>query len=365
VPSASATPALPGPSIAEAPAQTTQAAADPVAAGPQPALMPARDHNPSATPASHRPPRNKALLIGLGGLTLVVLAAGIFAAWWFLWPRKAGLIREAKYFPEDCYEIQVRRPDKMRASKHYQDIMQALKKRNGGEDTDEHVFGLRESEIVRVIRMPPGIKGSKFGGMTIVTMKKEITPAEYKKVGHQGKEWHEERVGPYTIFYHDAGTFCIPEPHIVLFAGRDDLREILKREGDPAFSGSFAKMLSQADFDVAETGVVVHQPGGPGLFSALGAVGTKDFEGMVTQADAAEDVSLRTVGFYKDEAAARRALTQLEEAWEKLKAGSEQYRRLAETQSMKLAQAGNTVTLTGTIRTVDVIADITRDAKGR
>jgi hypothetical protein len=363
VPSASAAPPPSAASIAEGPAQPTQAAADPLAVGPQPPLRPAPDNDLSTAPASHRPPRTRALVIALGGLTLLALAAGIFAAW-FLWPRKAGLIREAKYLPEDCYEIQVRRPDKIRASKHYQDIMQALKKKKGGNDTDQHVLGLRESEIVRVIRVPPGSKGSKFGGMTIVTMKKEITPAEYKNAGHQGKEWHEERVGPHTIFYHDAGTFCIPEPHIVLFAGRDDLRDILKREGDPAFSGTFARMLSQADFDMAETGVVLHQPGGPGLFSALGAVGTKDFEGMVTHADAAEDVSLRTVGFYKDEAAAQRALTELEQAWERLKAGSEQHRRLAQTQSMKLAQSGNTVTLTGTIRTIDVIADITRDAKG-
>jgi hypothetical protein len=66
VPSASAKPALSGPSNAEGPAQPTQAAGDPVAAWPQPALMPAPDNDPSAAPASQRPPRTKVLVIEAG-----------------------------------------------------------------------------------------------------------------------------------------------------------------------------------------------------------------------------------------------------------------------------------------------------------
>src|SRR5262249_44305662 len=211
----------------------------------------------------------------------------------------------------------------IRASALYQRVTEKSRQRGAGAET--HVFGIPESRISQVV-LAVGLKNGQFDGITIVTMLKEIKPDDLKQRGAKGVVWKEEKVGKYTIYYHDKGTFCVPEDSIVLFASTDPLRKILQRDQKPTFSASFEKLINEADFAYAVTTVAVHQKNGEGHLPYARSAGTKDLEGIVTHVEIGTDVSTKSIAFYNDPNSARVAWKELSEALDKLKTGMPEYK---------------------------------------
>jgi hypothetical protein len=324
------------------------------------APTPAANQTPAApanqTPVG-RPPRKRKKLLIIGLVAFLLFAgAGVFLYWWF--SRPVGLRPVLKYLPGDCFRIEARRPDKIRASAFYQRVIEENRKRGGS--AEDQVFGIPYSRIRQVV-LAVGMMDGKPDGITIVTMLEGIKPDDVKQRGKKGVMWKEEKVGKHTIYYHDRGTFCMPEDTIVLFASTKTLRKILERDQKPAFSERLAKLMNEADFSHAETTVTAHHKNGEGLLPYARTAGTKDLEGIVTHAEIGADMSMKAIAFYNDPSAARAALIELTDAFERLKAGRPDYKRLVERNELSFSQSGNQVTMTAKIKADHVIEDMRKN----
>jgi hypothetical protein len=297
------------------------------------------------------------LILGLSALLLIVIAAGGFAYWWFFWP--TGLGPATKYLPDDCVEIEFQRPDKMHNSEFYKRIAEQQKKLSGSKEDDEkYVFGIPESDIAERVTAV----GEKDGGVTILTMKKNIKPDYVKEKGLKGAVWKEESAGKYTIYYHDSGTFSVPEDRIILFASKETRAKILKRDSKPSFSTEFKKLMGEADFGHTQTLVATQKAGGPGVLGPgmpSQELGSTGLEGLVTHVDFGKDVSVKSVLFYKDADAAKKGLKELEEALDKLRDDDNlPMKSSMNRKNIKLSQSGSKITVKTTVNADDLIDDM-------